>query len=406
MGPAQPSLIPANQKGALTMAKQPLSPEARSIINSKVSRRAVLAGAGAVAGASALAACGSGGGSSENAIRWGNWPLYLDVDDSGKNYPTLQAFIKESGIDVKYLEEYNDNDEFFGKVQAQLKLNKDIGYDLVCPTDWMAGRWIRLGYAQKFDSANIPNKSNIVDTLAAPSYDANRDYSLTWQGIMGGFGWNTTKNPKGIRTLDDLFSPANKGKIVVLSEMRDTIGIILMAQGVNLQTVTEAQFMDGVDFLAQKIADGWIRGVKGNEYAEDLTSGDATAVIGWSGDMFILKSENEGKFDFAIPESGGTISGDNMLIPSTATPEAKANAEKLINYYYEPAVAAEVAAYVNYFCPVKGAQAEMEKIDPELAASEFIFPTAKTMSNLSVFRALTPTEETTWTEAFQKAAGN
>ena len=388
------------------MAKKPLSPEARSIINSKVSRRAVLAGAGAVAGASALAACGSGGGSSENAIRWGNWPLYLDVDDSGKNYPTLQAFIKESGIDVKYLEDYNDNDEFFGKVQAQLKLKKDIGYDLVCPTDWMAGRWIRLGYAQKFDAANIPNKSNIVDTLATPSYDPNRDYSLTWQGIMGGFGWNTTKNPKGIRTLDDLFSPANKGKIVVLSEMRDTIGIILMAQGVNLQTVTEAQFMNGVDFLAQKIADGWIRGVKGNEYAEDLTSGDATAVIGWSGDMFILKSENEGKFDFAIPESGGTISGDNMLIPSTASAEAKANAEKLINYYYEPAVAAEVAAYVNYFCPVKGAQAEMEKIDPDLASSEFIFPTEKTMANLSVFRALTPTEETTWTEAFQKAAGN
>jgi spermidine/putrescine transport system substrate-binding protein len=388
------------------MAKKPLSPEARSIINSKVSRRAVLAGAGAVAGASALAACGSGGGSSENAIRWGNWPLYLDVDDSGKNYPTLQAFTKESGIDVKYFEDYNDNDEFFGKVQAQLKLNKDIGYDIVCPTDWMAGRWIRLGYAQKFDAANIPNKSNIVDTLAKPSYDANRDYSLTWQGIMGGFGWNTQKNPKGIRTIEDLFSPQNKGKIVVLSEMRDTIGIILLSQGISLQTVTEDQFMNAVDFLAKKSADGWIRGVKGNEYAEDLVSGDATAVIGWSGDMFILKSENEGKFDFAIPESGGTISGDNMMIPSTATPEAKANAEKLINYYYEPAVAAEVAAYVNYFCPVKGAQAEMEKIDPDLAASEFIFPTAKTMANLSVFRALTPAEESKWTEAFQKAAGN
>jgi len=388
------------------MAKKPLSQEARSIINSKVSRRAVLAGAGAVAGASALAACGSGGGSSENAIRWGNWPLYLDVDDSGKNYPTLQAFIKDSGIDVKYLEDYNDNDEFFGKVQAQLKLKKDIGYDLVCPTDWMAGRWIRLGYAQKFDAANIPNRVNIVDTLAKPSYDANRDYSLTWQGIMGGFGWNTEKNPKGIRTIEDLFSPQNKGKIVVLSEMRDTIGIILLSQGISLQTVTEDQFMNAVDFLAKKSADGWIRGVKGNEYAEDLVSGDATAVIGWSGDMFILKSENEGKFDFAIPESGGTISGDNMMIPSTATPEAKANAEKLINYYYEPAVAAEVAAYVNYFCPVKGAQAEMEKIDPDLAASEFIFPTAKTMANLSVFRALTPAEETKWTEAFQKAAGN
>lgn len=389
------------------MAKNPLSPEARSILNSHVSRRAVLAGAGAVAGVGALASCGIGGGSdSSSAVRWGNWSLYLDVDDSGKKYPTLEAFTKETGIDVKYFEDYNDNDEFFGKVQAQLKLGKDIGYDLVCPTDWMASRWIRLGYAQKFDAANVPNAVNILDTLASPSFDAKRESTLTWQGIMGGFGWNTAKNPKGIRTLDDLFSPANKGKIVVLSEMRDTVGIILRSQGVNLSTVTEDQFMNAVDFLAKKISDGWIRGVKGNEYAEDLTSGDATAVIGWSGDMFILKSENEGKFDFAIPESGGTISGDNMMIPSTVTAEAKVNAEKLINYYYEPAVAAEVAAYVNFVCPVKGAQAEMEKIDPALAASEFIFPSAKTMANLSVFRSLTPTEETTWTEAFQKAAGN
>ena len=389
------------------MAKQPLSQEARSILQSKVSRRSVLAGAGAVAGAGALASCGFGGGSdSSNAVRWGNWPLYLDVDDSGKKYPTLEAFTKETGIDVKYFEDYNDNDEFFGKVQAQLKLGKDIGYDLVCPTDWMSARWIRLGYTQKFDAANIPNASNILDTLASPSFDPKREQSLTWQGIMGGFGWNTAKNPKGVRTLEDLFSPGNKGKIVVLSEMRDTVGIILRSQGVSLQTVTEDQFMNAVDFLAKKIADGWIRGVKGNEYAEDLTSGDATAVIGWSGDMFILKSENEGKFDFAIPESGGTISGDNMMIPSTVTAEAKASAEKLINYYYEPSVAAEVAAYVNYVCPVKGAQAEMEKIDPDLAKSEFIFPSAKTMANLSVFRSLTPTEETTWTEAFQKAAGN
>ena len=388
------------------MAKS-LSPEARSILNTRVSRRAVLAGAGAVAGATALAACGSGSDSSAaDTVRWGNWPLYLDVDDSGKKYPTLEAFTKQTGINVNYFEDYNDNDEFFGKVQAQLKLGEDIGYDLVTPTDWMASRWIRLGYAQKYDVANIPNKVNILDTLASPSFDPKRESTLTWQGIMGGFGWNTEKNPKGIRTLDDLFAPANKGKIVVLSEMRDTVGIILRSQGVNLQTVTEDQFMNAIDFLEKKIADGWIRGVKGNEYAEDLTSGDASAVIGWSGDMFILKSENEGKFDFAIPESGGTISGDNMMIPSTASAEAKVNAEKLINYYYEPAVAAEVAAYVNYVCPVKGAQAEMEKIDPALAASEFIFPTAKTMANLSVFRSLTPTEETTWTEAFQKAAGN
>ena len=384
-------------------------PGLKDIISAKVSRRGVFAGIGGLGAAAFLASCGSSGGSSggkSGALRWGNWPLYLDFDSKTKKYPSLEAFIKKTGIDTKYFEDYNDNDEFFGKVQAQLKLKKDIGYDVVTPTDWMAARWIRLGYTQKFDMANVPNGSNILDTLASPSYDPKREQSLTWQGIMSGFGWNTAKNPKGIRTLDDLFAPQNKGKIVVLSELRDTIGVILLAQGVDITKVTENQYMNAVDFMAKKIADGWIRGVKGNEYAQDLTSGDATAVIGWSGDMFILASENKGKFDFAIPESGGTISGDNLMIPYTATAAAKKNAEALINYYYDPAVAAQVAAYVNYVCPVKGAQAEMEKIDPELAKSEYIFPTEKTLANLHVFRSLTTDEETTWTEAFQKAAGN
>jgi spermidine/putrescine transport system substrate-binding protein len=385
-----------------------LSPEARSILGAMVSRRGVLAGAGGLGAAGLLAACGGGSdsGDSANSVRWGNWPLYLDYDEDTKKYPTLEKFQEQTGITAQYFEDYNDNDEFYGKVQAQLKLGEDIGYDVVTPTDWMAARWIRLGYTQKFDAANIPNKSNILDSLASPSFDPNREQSLTWQGIMAGFGWNTAKNPKGIRTLDELFAPQNKGKIVVLSEMRDTIGIILLAQGVNLQTVTEDQYMNAVDYMAKQISDGWIRGVKGNEYAEDLTSGDATAVIGWSGDMFILKAENEGKFDFAIPESGGTISGDNLMIPSTASAEGKANAEKLINFYYDPAIAAEVAAYVNYVCPVKGAQAEMEKIAPELASSPFIFPDDAMSKRLNVFRSLTPAEETSWTEAFQKAAGN
>jgi spermidine/putrescine transport system substrate-binding protein len=384
-----------------------LSPEAKSVLGAMVSRRAVLAGAGGLGAAGLLAACGgSDSADSANSVRWGNWPLYLDYDEDTKKYPTLDKFSEQTGITAQYFEDYNDNDEFYGKVQAQLKLGEDIGYDVVTPTDWMAARWIRLGYTQKFDAANIPNKSNILDSLASPSFDANREQSLTWQGIMAGFGWNTEKNPKGIRTIEELFAPQNKGKIVVLSEMRDTIGIILLSQGVNLQTVTEDQYMNAVDFMAGKISDGWIRGVKGNEYAEDLTSGDATAVIGWSGDMFILKAENEGKFDFAIPESGGTISGDNLMIPSTASAEGKANAEKLINFYYEPAIAAEVAAYVNYVCPVKGAQAEMEKIAPELASSPFIFPDDAMSKRLNVFRSLTPAEETSWTEAFQKAAGN
>ena len=383
----------------------PLLQELKSIAKSRVSRRTVLAGAGAVGAGSLLAACGGGGSSVDaNTIRWGNWTLYLDYDSTKKVYPTLEEFTKQTNIKVKYLEDYNDNDEFYGKVQGQLKLNKDIGYDLICPTDWMAARYIRLGYAQKLDKANIPNSKNILPALASVPYDTDRSYSLTWQGIMGGFTWNKEKLPKGIHTLDELFAPANKGKIEVLTELRDTIGVIMLAQGVDITKFTKDQYFNALDFLQKKIADGFIRQVKGNDYKEDLISGDAVAVIGWSGDAFQLAAENDGKFEFAIPESGGTISADNFIIPSTS--KNKANVEKLINYYYEPEVAAKVAAYVNYITPVQGAQAAMEKVDPTLVNNELIFPTAKTQSMLHVFRNLTPAEETEFTDAFQKATGN
>ena len=205
--------------------------------------------------------------------------------------------------------------------------------------------------------------------------------------------------------MDDLFAPANKGKVVVLSELRDTVGVIMLYQGVDpASNFTEDQFMNAIDFFKKKIADGFIRQVKGNSYSEDLKRGDANAVIGWSGDIFILKSESDGKFDFAIPESGGTLWSDNMLIPSTST--HKKNAEKLMNYYYEPAVAAEVAAYVNYICPVEAAQPELEKIDPALAASPFIFPDAATLAKVKVFRSLSADEGTKFQTAFDEAIGN
>ncbi len=378
--------------------------ELKALAQSRVTRRSVLAGAGAVGAGSLLAACGGGGGAGNDAVRWGNWTLYLDYDSDAKVYPTLEKFTEQTGVEVKYLEDYNDNDEFYGKVQGQLKLGEDIGYDLICPTDWMAARYIRLGYAQQLDKANIPNAKNILPALASVPYDSDRSYTLTWQGIMGGFTWNKEKIPQGIKTLDDLFAPANKGKVEVLTELRDTVGVIMLAQGVDITKFTSDQYYNALDFLQKKIADGFIRQVKGNDYKEDLISGDAVAVIGWSGDAFQLSAENDGKFEFAIPESGGTISADNFVVPSTS--EKKADVEKLINFYYEPEIAAEVAAYVNYITPVQGAQQAMEKIAPELVDNQLIFPTAETQKLLHVFRNLTPAEETEFTDAFQKAAGN
>jgi len=392
---------------------QSLSPEARAIIRAQITRRSLFVGAGAIGAATFLSSCSSdaetGGATSPEdvggTVRWANWTAYLDQKkvDGKRTYPSLNKFTEATGIEVDYLVDYNDNDEFYGKVQENLKAGNDIGYDIVTPTDWMTARWIRLGYAQKLDAANIPNKSNILDTLANVSFDEGRNYSLTWQSGFGGFGWNKDVVKEDIVSVEQLFSSKYKGRVEVLSEMRDTMGIILQYQGVDIsKPFTEDQFMNGIDFLKKMIADGFIRQVKGNDYLEDLANGDAVAVIGWSGDMFSenLSGQNYG---FAIPESGGTLWSDNMLIASTSA--NKSNSEKLMNHYYDPAIAAEVAAWVNYICPVKGAREEMEKIDPELANSPFIFPDDATLSQVSVFRGLSAEEEFNFSAAFQEAIG-
>ncbi len=383
-----------------------ISPEARAIIRARLSRRSLFAGVGAVSAAGALAACSSGsGGADVGTVRWANWTEYLDYDEDTQENPTLVEFEKLTGIKVSHKETVLDNDEFTAPLLEKLQSKKDIGYDLVTLTDWMTARWIRLGYTQKFDSAELPNRSNVLDTLKNPSFDPGREQSIPWQGIMAGIGWNKEKIPGGIKSLDQLFAPANKGKVLALTEMRDTMGIIMLYQGVDpSKPFTEDKFMNAIAFLEKKVKDGFIIGFRGNEYTQDLRAGNANAVIGWSGDMFQLAAESDGKFDFAIPESGGCISTDNFMIPSTSTNAV--NASKMVNYYYDPTVAATVAAWVNYICPVKGAQEAMEKVDPSLANSEYIFPTAKTTSRLSIFRALTAAEETSYQTAFQSVAGN
>jgi spermidine/putrescine transport system substrate-binding protein len=396
--------------------KREFAPETMALIRAQLTRRRFLAGAGAVGATAVLAACGGGSeesGSasestapvSEGTVRWANWPEYLDYDEKTQKYPTLETFIAASGINVVYKEEVNDNDEFYGKVQVKLEQGKDIGWDIVTLTDWMTGRWIRLGYAQQFDEGAIPNKENILPGLANVGFDPGRKSSLTWQSGFAGFGWNKEVIPGGIKSLDQLFDKKYKGRIEVLSEMRDTMGIILQYQGVDIsQPFTEDQFMTGVEFLEKQVADGIIRQVKGNDYLDDMESGDAVAVIGWSGDIFSLENDNEGKFDFGIPESGGTLWSDNVMIASTS--KNKKNAQTVINNYYDPAVAAQVAAWVNYICPVQGAREEMEKIDPALVNSPFIFPDEATLAKVKVFRPLSPEEETKFSEAFAAASGN
>lgn len=407
---------------------RPIDPRVRALVEARLSRRSVLLGTLGTVGLTALAACGtgsdtpSGGGptasatsagprpaqdrsASEKVVNWANWTLYLDYDEETKKYPTLEAFKKESGLKATYAEDIDDNDTYYGKIQGQLKNGQDIGKDIIVFTDWMAARCIRAGYAQELDQANLPNAKNILADLKNVDFDPGRKHSLTWQGGFGVLAWNKAKVPAGLKNVSDLWKPELKGRVEVLSEMRDTIGLIMLEQGVDISgQFTADQFQAAVDELEKHISSGQIRQVKGNSYKEDLISGDALAVIGWSGDIFQINAENDDKWGYTLPEAGGTIWSDNMLVP-VGSPH-KTNAEKLMNYYYDPKVAAEVAAWVNYICPVQGAKEEMEKIDPDLAASPWIFPDEQTLAKAKSFRTLSADEETQFSEAFQKVIGN
>jgi spermidine/putrescine transport system substrate-binding protein len=395
-------------------------PRFRPIVRSQLSRRSLLAGAGGVGLAAALAACGTGDtgtsakpdvdvedkSATEKEVRWANWPAYLDYDDETKSYPTLEKFQEETGITATYAEDIDDNDTYYGKVQGQLKNGQDIGKDVITLTDWMAGRLIRQGYVQKLDKANIPNASNLNPALQDVGFDPGREYSLTWQSGYAGIGYRKDKVGRELKTVEDLWAPDLKGKVVVLSELRDTVGLIMMSQGVDISSdFSEDDFLNAVDVLQEQVDSGQIRQVKGNSYLEDLRTGNAIAAIAWSGDILLAQfEEDDPNYTFTLPESGGTLWSDNLMVP-IASPH-KTNAEKLMDFYYDPAIAAEVAAYVNYICPVEGAQAEMEKIDPDLVDSPLIFPTEADLANVKGFRPLTPDEETTFSEAFQKVLGN
>jgi spermidine/putrescine transport system substrate-binding protein len=378
-----------------------------------LSRRNFLVGAlGAAGAASVLAACGTGGGNgggtpsggASGPLRWANWSYYLDQSDDGQSFPTLEAFIEETAIDVEYFEEIEDNDSFYGKVRGQLEAGQDIGYDLVVLTDWMSARWVRMGYTQTLDRDAMPNTANLLDNLQDTGFDPGRTQTITWQSGLTGIAWDKEKLPNGIQSVSQLWDPALKGRVEVLSEMLDTIPLIMIEQGVDPSgDWGDDEYTAALEVIVEQIGSGQIRQVRGNSYTQDLVSGDAIACVAWSGDVVALNFENDDRFGFAIPDAGGNLWSDNFIVPKTSS--RLADAQTLIDYYYDPAVAAQVAAWVNYITPVVGAQEAMADVDESLVENELIFPTEETLSRVHQVRMLTPEEEEDFNGRFLDVIG-
>ncbi len=318
-----------------------------------------------------------------HTLNFSNWPLYIDVGKH-KSHPSLNQFTKQTGVQVNYVEDINDNESFFGKIEGPLSRGQAVGRDIIVMTDssGLPQRMVKLGWVQKLYKPAIPNIKNLIPTQQHPSWDPNRDYSLPWQSGMTGIGYDPNKVGGEITSVTELLeSPKLKGKVTLLTELADTMGLVMLANGDDPTKVTQASWNKAFMRIQKAVKSGQIRQFTGNDYAPLLAKGDIWACFAWSGDMVQLHADHPG-LKWNLPDTGGMVWTDNMLIPLGGNVYT---ASVYMNFYYEPKIAAEVEDYVNYICPVAGANTVLERTDPAVAHNTLIFPTQKMLSNAHQF---------------------
>ena len=353
---------------------------------------ALLAGIG-------MAGCGSGGiggntgpatevdasGPVKGQLTISQWPLYIDPGKNG----TVAEFEGKTGVDVKYIEDINDNSEFFGKMQPLLAKGESGGRSMITVSDWLANQMYHLGYIQKLDYSKLPNvQNNLITPLRHPAADPNREFTVPWQSGMTGLIVNTKLAPD-VNSICDLFDPKYRGKVDMLTELRDTVPMTLKCMGIDPDTATTDQWLAAVAKVKQAADSGQIRRFTGNDYIRDLSSGDVDFVLGWSGDAIQLQQDDP-SIKFVMPKEGCMLWSTSMEIPTGAPNPAAA--EAWMNYVYDPKVQADIAEYVNYVTPVKGVKPILAKRDPQLAKSKLIFPTKQYTKNCT-FEPVLPGEQ-------------
>lgn len=323
------------------------------------------------------------------------WPLYIDPGKDG----TIAEFERETGVEVKYLEDINDNQEFFAKLQPSLARGDSAGRSLITVSDWLAAQMYDLGYLQRLDHSALPNvEENLIPALRDAAADPERDFTVPWQSGMTGLIVRTDLAPD-IDEVADLFDPKYKGHVTMLTEMRDTVPMTLKAMGIDPDEASTDEWLAAVDKIEAAAEEGQIRDFTGNDYIRDLASGDSWAVLGWSGDAVQLQKDDP-DIEFVMPKEGCMLWSTSLEIPVGApNPEA---AQAFINHVYDPRVQADIAEYVNYVTPVEGVKEILRKRDPALARDQLIFPSEEYTADCTFEPVLGGEEGDEITKAFQR----
>ncbi|WP_407288063.1 spermidine/putrescine ABC transporter substrate-binding protein [Streptomyces sp. BP-8] len=389
-----------------------------------LSRRGLLRGMGAMGATGALAAmtgcgvppayveaadrAGPDRSSGDHRLVFANWPLYIDVDDhDAERRPTLDAFERRTGISVAYSEEINDNDEFFGKISPALMNHQRTGRDLIVISDWMCARFVRLGWVQEMDRGAQPHVARHLDPLLrTPHFDPGRTHSVPWQSGITGIAYNRRKLGREIRHTADLWRSDLRGRVTLLSGLDEAFALLMQGNGVDITRWTGDDFHRMADQIRGLVRKGHIRRFTGNDYIKDLDSGDVLAAQAYSGDVIQLQADNP-DIEFVVPQEGAELWAESLMIPNLA--DHKHNAERLIDHYYRPEVAADLAAWVNYVCPVPAARdvlaSSKDKERAELAEDPLIFPDDAMRKRLAIARDITSKERTEFAKEWNGIVG-
>jgi spermidine/putrescine transport system substrate-binding protein len=353
--------------------------------------RSGLAGGAALSGPAFLAACGSSGKKAAptttvagdktattqapapggaDTVRMANWVLYIGDDEQPSNTPTLKSFTDSTKLKVVYRTAVDGNDEFTEVNKGNLEKKADIGYDIAVVTSWMAARWIAKGWVHDLPEAMIPNRTNVLDRLASPSWDPGRKKSLPYAIGQVGIAYYPDKVGFEITSVKQLLDAKLKGRVSLLSEMRDTTGLFMLADGLDPSKADVAGTKAAIATIKKARDGGQFRAIKGNSYVEDLDLGDVWAAVAWSGDIATLQA-NRPELKWVLPSDGAMSFTDTMVIPAGA--KNVDGAGRLMNHFYDPAISGPLFETIQYVSPVKGAG---EKMSAKASGNVLINPPA------------------------------
>ena len=403
----------------------PLDPAmVRGLTQRRLSRRDALRISGMSAAAMALAACGVKGkgtttqtpaadavaqywtGKTKNGhVDFANWPLYMDPEK-----PELKKFTQDTGITVTYQEVIEDMGPWFAKVQPQLAAKQSIGYDLMVITNGIQFKqFVVSGFLAPLDHTKLPTfAANAGAAYKNESFDPGNVYSIPWASGMTGIAYNADRIKTPITKLADLWNPAFKGKIGMMSDSQELGNFGMMKLGVDPEKSTPADWQKAADDL--KVQKPLVRKYYGQEYIDALGSGEVWISQAWSGDIF-QKNLEGGNLKFVIPEEGASIWTDNMTIPITA--KNPVDAITLMDFFYQTEIAATLAEYINYITPVPKAQdaikahaaaasGEDKATLTAVAESPLVFPSDADYAKLRHYRDFaTPAEQSEYQGIFE-----